>query len=78
MPNLIEQPYNHTVRKVQAATIAAAICSLIVALLMYFVPAWAGPEASTALLLLVSPVITPLVAWAAGYYTRAREGEIGQ
>ena len=78
MNNLINQPDSHTVRKVQAATVGAASTSLVVALMIYFIPAWSGEEAAAALMLLVSPVVTPLVTWAAGYYTRAREGELGQ
>lgn len=75
---LIDQPTSSTVRKVQAATIASAVTSLVVALMMYFIPAWSGEESAAALVLLISPVVTPLVTWLSGYYTRAREGELGQ
>lgn len=75
---LIDQPTSKTVRKVEFSARAAAITALLVALVVYFIPAWMGMESIAALTLLLSPLVSYLTTWASGYYARAREGELGQ
>jgi Na+-translocating ferredoxin:NAD+ oxidoreductase RnfD subunit len=70
---LVKQPTSQTTRKVQAATIGAALTSLLVALTVYFVPAWSDTVSTEALVLLLTPIVTPLVTWLFGYYTLARK-----
>lgn len=83
MSNLVDQPTGRTHRKVEAATWAAAIAApLAYALAVVgvgYLPIWdtgAGIAAMIPLIeLAITAVLTSAATHAAGYWTRAREGE---
>lgn len=74
---LIDQPTARTGRKVKVAAWAASASTLVAGLVVkYAMPDLDDPLYTAAIISVITPGVTGLATWAAGYYARERRENV--